>query len=132
MIKIKPKIITDISNIAGHYNEFPPKVKNIDIMFNTLKYEFWIIGIADLKLFRCIDYPLSYKYYLDQRIIFETLPFIKADVMMIMSAVEGDYLMLTNDKLKDYEDLIPSESWLKDHRVPFDIVNGEFKYYLPK
>ena len=132
MIKIKPKIIPDISNIAGHYDEFPPKVKNIDIMYNTLKYEFWIIGIADWRLFDCIDYPLSYKYYLDRRIIFETLPFIKADVMMIMSAVQGDYLMLTNDKLKDHEDLTPSESWLKDHRVSFDIVNGEFKYYLPK
>ena len=132
VIKIKPEIAADISNIAGHYKEFPPKIENIKIMFNTLKYEYWIIGIADWNLHKCIDYPESYKYYLGRGIIIQAPPGIKADEIMIMTAIKRDCLILTNDKLKDYEDLIHSESWLKNHRVTFDIINGAFRIYLPK
>ena len=132
MIIINPKIAADISNIAGHYSEFPPKIENIKIMFNTLKYKYWIIGIADWKLNSCIDNPDSYKYYLGRGIIIQSPPGIKADKIMIMTAIKNDCLILTNDNLRDHEDLIPSELWLKDHRVTFDIINGEFRIYLPK
>ena len=114
------------------YSVFPPKIENIKIMFNTLKYEYWIIGIADWDLYKCIDYFESYKYYLGRGIIIQSPPGIKADKIMIMTAIKLDCLMLTNDNLRDHEDLIPSESWLKDHRVTFKINNGEFRIYLPK
>lgn len=132
MLKLKPKIITDISNIAGYYNEFPPKIKNIDNMYNTLKYKYWIIGIADWQLYNCIDNLESYKYYLKRRIILEAPPGIKADILLIMKAIQDDCPIITNDNLRDHEDLIPSISWLKNHRIPFDIINGEFRIYLSK
>lgn len=131
MLKLKPKIIIDISNIAGHYNESPPKMKNIHIMYNTLKYKYWIIGIADWKLYDCIDCIESYKYYLKRRIIVEAPPGIIADILIIMMAKINDCLILTNDKLRDHEDLIPSKSWLKNHRITFNIIKGEFKAHLP-
>ena len=31
VLKIKPKIVADISNVAGYYSIFPPKVENIKI-----------------------------------------------------------------------------------------------------
>ena len=120
--KIKSEIVADISNIAGHYSEFPPKIENIKNMFNTLKYEYWIIGIADWDLHKHIDYPESYKYYLGRGIIIQSPPGIKADIIMIMTAIERECLILTNDNFREHEDLIPSESWLEEHRVTFDIV----------
>ena len=125
-------MISDVSNIAGYYNEFPPKIENIDIMYNTLKYEYWIIGIADWQLYNCIDNLESYKYYLKRRIIIIAPPGIKADILIIKEAIQDDCLILTNDSLIDYADLIPSESWLQNHRVTFDIINGEFRIHLPK
>ena len=131
--KIKSKIVADISNIAGHYSEFPPKIENIKIMFNTLKYEYWIIGIADWDLYKYINYLDSYKYYLGRGIVIQSPPGIKADIIMIMTAIEHDCVILTNDNFRDHEDLIPSESWLEEHRVTFDIVNGEFRInYITK
>ena len=132
MTKIKQNIVADISNIAGYYSVFPPKIENIKIMFNTLKYEYWIIGIADWKLNKCIDYPESYKYYLGRGIIMQSPPGIEADKIMIMAAIKHDCLIITNDNLGDHEDLIPSEFWLKSHRSPFKIINSEFRIYLPK
>ncbi len=131
MLKIKPKLIADISNIAGHYDENPPKVKNIDIMYNTLKYTYYIIGIADWKLYYYIDYRVSYEYYLRRRIIVEAPEGIEADILFIMKAIQDDCPILTNDILRDHTDLFPSESWLETHRIPFDIIKGEFRIYLP-
>jgi len=101
-------------------------------MYNTLKYKYWIIGIADWQLYYCIDYLESYKYYLKRRIIVEAPPGIKADIILILKAIQDDCPILTNDNLREHEDLIPSKSWLKNHRIPFDIINGEFRIYLPK
>ena len=100
-------------------------------MYDTLKYNYWIIGIADWKLYNCIDYNESYKYYLKRRVIVEAPPGIKADILIIMMAKLYGCLILTNDKLRDHEDLIPSKSWLKNHRITFNIVKGEFKVHLP-
>jgi len=125
-------MLADISNIAGYYDSFPPKINNIDLMYYTLKNDYWIIGIADWKLYYCIDYLESYKYYLGRRIIVEAPQGIKADLLLIMKAIQNDCLILTNDRLLDHLDIIPSESWLKSHRVMFKIYNGEFKIYLPK
>ena len=130
--KIKQNIVADISNIAGYYSVFPPKIENIKIMYNTLKFEYWIIGIADWKLYNCIDYLGSYKYYLGRGIITQAPPKIAADILMIMTAIKLDCLIVTNDNLGEYEEIIPSEFWLKSHRVPFDITNSEFRIYLPK
>ncbi len=132
VLKIKPKLVADISNIAGHYSEFPPKIENIKSMYDTLKYEYYIIGIADWDLYKCIDYRESYKYYLGRSIITQAPPGIKADIIMIMTAIQNDWLILTNDKLRDYEDIIPSESWVKNHRITFNIIKGEFRIHLPK
>jgi len=132
VLKIKPKLIADISNIAGHYDENPPKVKNINIMFNTLKYDYYIIGIADWQLYYCIDYRESYEYYLRRRIILEAPKGIDADILFILKAIHDDCPILTNDRLQDHLDLLPSEWWLETHRIPFDIIKGEFRIYLPK
>jgi len=72
--KIKQKIVADISNIAGYYSVFHPKIENIKIMYNSLKYKYWIIGIADWRLYNCIDYLESYKYYLGRGIITQAPP----------------------------------------------------------
>ncbi|KKL26738.1 hypothetical protein LCGC14_2392300 [marine sediment metagenome] len=129
--KMKPKIISDISNIAGYFNKFPPKFENIRIMFNTLKSKYWILGIADWKLFNCIDFLESYKNYIVRRIIIHAPPNIPADILMIREAIESDNLILTNDKLREYGNLFPSESWLESHRVSFDIFDGKFIIYIP-
>lgn len=131
VLKIKPELIADISNIAGYYDEYPPKIKNIDIMYNTLKYTYYIIGIADWQLYYCIDYRESYEYYLRRRIIVEAPEGIEADLLFIMKAIRDDCPILTNDTLRDHTDLVPSESWLETHRIPFDIIKGEFRLYVP-
>lgn len=101
-------------------------------MYNSLKYKYWIIGIADWRLYNCIDYPESYKYYLGRGIITQAPPKIAADILMIMTAIKLDCLMVTNDNLGEYKEIIPSEFWLKSHRVPFNIITDEFRIYLPK
>jgi len=40
--------------------------------------------------------------------------------------------MVINDNLGEYEEIIPSEFWLKSHKVPFNIITDEFRIYLPK
>ncbi len=129
--KMKPKIISDISNIAGYFNIFPPKFENIRVMFDTLKFKYWILGIADWKLFGCIDYLKLYKNYMARRIIIQAPPSIPADTLMIREAIESDSLILTNDKLREYGNLFPSESWLESHLVSFDIFDGKFITYIP-
>ncbi|MCK4239759.1 MAG: hypothetical protein KAX33_11585, partial [Candidatus Lokiarchaeota archaeon] len=57
---------------------------------------------------------------------------IKADIIIIMEALEDDCLILTKDKLLDHMNIIPSKSWIKSHRVPFDIINGEIIQKLLK
>jgi len=52
---MKRKIISDISNIAGYFNKFPPKFENISVMFNTLKSKYWVLCIADWKLVTDLD-----------------------------------------------------------------------------
>ena len=128
---MKPKIISDISNIAGYFNIFPPKFENIRVMFNTLKFKYWILGIADWKLFDYIDFLESYKSYIARRIIIQAPPNIPADTLMIQEAIESDGLILTNDNFREYGNLFPSESWLESHRVAFDIIDEKFITYIP-
>lgn len=133
MKKIKPYITTDISNIAGHYNENPPKFKNIKIMFDCLKFEFFIIGIADWKLDYWIDYKESYKNFIERGIVNRSPPGVKADKIIIMTAIKHGCLMLSNDNYyKDYPELFPSESWFEEHIRKFDIINGELRIILPR
>ena len=129
---IKPTIYVDISNIAGNDNGFMSKMKNINLMYNALKYEYWIIGIADWGLYSCIDYVESYKYYLGRRIIIIAPPGIEADRLLIICAVHDNCFIVTNDKFLDHMDIIPSKEWLESHRIPFDIKDGEFIVHLPK
>ena len=128
---MKPKIRPDISNIAG-YHKFPPRARNIDLMFNNLKTEYWVKGIADWKLPHCIDNFLLYNYYKERGIITEAAKGIPADIPLILQAIQDDSLILTNDRFLDHMDIIPSRSWLYRHRVPFKIYDGEFRIYLPK
>ncbi len=130
--KAKPKLLSDISNVAGHYDENPPKIKNINLMYNNLKYDYYITGIADWELYYCIDYRPSYEYYLRRRIILEAPQGIEADILLILKAIQDDCPILTNDTFRDHMDLIPSELWLYTHRIPFDIIKGEFRIYPPK
>jgi len=46
--------------------------------------------------------------------------------------IKLDCLMVINDNLGEYEEIIPSEFWLKSHKVPFNIITDEFRIYLPK
>ncbi len=131
--KIKPYITTDISNIAGHYSEFPPKFENIRIMFNSLRFEYFIIGIADWGLDNCIDNKEPYRNFIGRGIVNRSPPGVKADKLIIMTALTHGCLMLTNDNyFKDHANLIPSESWFEEHQATFDIINGEFRIYLPE
>ncbi len=36
-------------------------LENIKVMFNTLKYDYFIFGVADWDLYNCIGYPESYR-----------------------------------------------------------------------
>ena len=129
---MKNTIMPDVSNVAGHFNVFPPKVENIDLMYNRLKYEYWILGIADWKLFSVIDYREAYRTYITRRIIIEAPPDIPADKLMIELAIKRDWLIITNDKFEDHKGVLVSESWIKLHRVPFEISEGKFIIHLPK
>ena len=51
-------------------------LENIKVMFNTLKYDYFIIGVADWDLYNCIGYPESYRYYLGRDIIIQSPPSI--------------------------------------------------------
>lgn len=51
-------------------------LENIKVMFNTLKYDYFIIGVADWDLYNCIGYPESYKYCLGRGIIIQSPPSI--------------------------------------------------------
>ncbi len=129
VLHVKPKIVIDISNVARYYNESPPKMENIKIMFQTLKSEYWVIGIADWNLQYCINNPEFYSSYLKRGIITQTPPKIEADILIIMIAIAHDCFMITNDKFRDHIDLIPSELWLQEHLRKFEIINGEFQFY---
>jgi len=131
VLQVKPLIVIDISNVAGYYNEFPPKMENIKIMFQTLKFEYWVIGIADWNLQYCINNPEFYSSYLKRGIITQVPPKIKADILIIMTAKVNDCLMITNDKFREHINLIPSELWLQEHLYQFEIINGEFRIYPP-
>ena len=101
-------------------------------MFNNLKTEYWIEGIADWQLPHIIDNVRSYNYYIERGIIVEAAQGVPADIPLISRSIKDDSLILTNDRFLDHMDIIPSESWLYRHRVPFNIYDGKFRIYLPK
>ena len=132
MLKIKQKILPDISNVAGFYDCFPPKMENIDCMYYSLRDEFWIIGIADWGLYNCIDDVQRLQWYLARRVITFSPPGTKADIPLLETAIKLDCCIISNDRFLDHMDIIPSESWLESHRIPFKIYKGEFIIYFPK
>lgn len=131
VLKIKENLLSDISNITYHYNEEIPKMHNFELMFNTYKYDYYIRGIADWKLYYYIDDKSSYEEYKLRRIILDAPPRIEADELLIRLAIYYDCPIVTNDKFRDHTDLIPSKSWLYKHRIPFDIIKGKFIIYFP-
>jgi len=52
-------------------------LENIKVMFNTLKYDYFIFGVADWDLYNCIGYPESYRYYLGRGIIICETPILE-------------------------------------------------------
>ena len=126
----KPIILLDISNIAGYDNDFPPKMEYCKLAFNYLRPNYYVIGIADWDLYKVIDDRETFKYYVANRWIIISLQGIKADILLIKKAILADCIIVTLDKFKDHMDIIPSESWLRSHRAPFDIIDSEFIIYF--
>ncbi|MFW9970594.1 MAG: hypothetical protein ACFFDF_10360 [Candidatus Odinarchaeota archaeon] len=134
MILIKPNIVCDISNVAkNNCRSEGAKLYKIHLMYNALKYNYWVIGVADLSLFREIDDRVGYKYeYLERNIIYEVPSREDADYYIIKKAILLDCYILSNDHFRDYAHLFPDKSWLETHRVSFMIIDGDFIYRTPK
>lgn len=128
---IKPIILLDTSVIAGYDNVFPPKMEYCKLAFNYLRTMYYVIGIADWDLYKVIDDREIFKYYVANRWIIISPQGIKADILLIMKAIQADCIIVTLDKFREHMEIIPSESWLKSHRATFDIIDGEFIIYFP-
>lgn len=84
-------------------------MENIELMYYTLRPNYYIIGIADWKLRKCINRREYYKQYLKGGKIIQVRPEIEADILIIMTALVHDCLMITNDKFEAHLELVPSE-----------------------
>ncbi len=130
MIEIK-ELVCDISNVASfNKRKNKPKVKYIDLLFNTVPNEFEIMGIADCSLYHQIDDNKRYKKeYLVPELIFEAPNGVEADNFILTYALQNDTLVLSNDKFRQYD--FVSKNWLEEHRICFMIIKNQLFFQEP-
>lgn len=126
------QIVSDISSIAWfNCRGGKPKIKNIDLMYESIQKEFKIIGIADSSLYHKIDNKKEYKEkYLETKIIIEAPAYVPADIYIIKFALKNESYILSNDTFKEFDFF--DKNWMKTQRITFMIIENQFFIFNPQ
>ena len=118
--------MVDFSNVAKYFDLAVPKVKNINIMFNELKYKYYVIGVVDWSIVDSIDYrDYFFERYLNPKICF-AVPY--ADPIILELAQKYWCFIVSNDTFRNLSEELCDKNWLNTHRISFKIENGRFTY----
>lgn len=94
-----PTIVIDIANVAS-YNKrkSKPKLKFIELVYDSLPNNIDMISIADSSLYYCIDKKKRYKeFYLSSKKIIEAPIGIPADIFILKYGIQKNGIIISND-----------------------------------
>ena len=123
----KEPIVADVSNVAYYLDLEAPNIRNIDLMFRTVKKKNHVVGMVDWST---VDNLYPYKEYFWERYL-EERRFIAieyADPLIIERAQYYNCKILSNDQFRDSAEYWRDPTWFLDHRISFKIEDGQFLY----